>query len=119
MEGFVLRFGNYIPWALAALAHLAGVVVAIILLVRKKGTAAVLALIAFVLLLLLDVGRILQLAASVRMVRLFTQAPRALPWAQAGLGCCCGVLDLAAIICLVIALWKGAGPGGDEAEEEL
>lgn len=105
---------NYILQAAFTLAHLAGLVVAIILLVRHKGTAAILATIAFALLFIQDIGTIARMAFLDDLV--FRQmAPRALRWATGGLNCCCGVLDLAGIICLIVAIWQavvGTRQGG-------
>jgi len=57
-------------------AHLAGLVVAVILLVRRKGTAPILATAAFGLLLILDAARIAQTALLPPSAARF--APRAL-----------------------------------------
>jgi len=112
------RFGMSLPLLLALLAHLAGLVVAIILLTRKKGTPALLALIAFGLLFLLDIGGLLRITVLDAQLNRALGA-RMLPWAFGGLGCCCGLLDLAAIVCLIIALWQGlSGMGATEATEE-
>ncbi len=114
-----IRVPGYVVTGLMVLAHLAGLVVAIILLVRKKGVAATLATIAFVLLLLLDVGWILRTASlDDRIWQALTF--RTIPWAIGGLNCCCGLFDLGAIVCLIIALWRGiSGPAAGEAEEEI
>ncbi len=93
---------------LLTLAHLAGLVVAVFLLVRRKGTAPILATAAFALLVLLDAGGIVQMylmPALARQVR----APRALPWLGGGLNCCCGFWDLVAWGCLIAAIWMGMG----------
>ncbi len=101
---------NYIPLVVSILAHLAGLIVAIILLVKHKGTAAILATVAFALLFIQDIGAIVRLAFLNDL--LFRQmAPRALRWVTGGLNCCCSLLDLAGIICLIVALWQAVvGP---------
>jgi hypothetical protein len=89
-------------------AHLAGLVVAVILLVRRKGTAPILATAAFGLLVLLDAAQIVQTAllpAIARQIR----APRVLPWIGGSMTCCCGLLDLVAWGCLIAAIWVGLG----------
>jgi len=117
MTGVGNQLWFYLPRILVALAHLAGLVVAILLLTRKKGTPAVLALIAFALLLLLDVGSVAR--ATFLDARLFRQlGPRTIPLVQGGLGCCCGGIDLIAVVLLVVALWQGlSSRAGDEPEE--
>lgn len=88
--------------------------VAVILLVRRKGTAPILATAAFALLVLLDAAQMVQTAllpAIARQIR----APRALPWIGGGATCCCGFLDLVAWGCLIAALWMGMG--GEEGKE--
>jgi len=118
MGGIGLQLGTYLPRVLVALGHLVGLVVAIILVVRKKGTAAVLALVAFIVLLLLDIGAVLRMAFLDRRLAGLIDSPQGMQWAFGGLSCCCGILDLVAIICLVVALWKGMGPADTEVEEE-
>ncbi|MBC7227060.1 MAG: hypothetical protein H5T61_07485 [Thermoflexales bacterium] len=91
---------------LLILAHLAGLVVAVLLLVRRKGRAPVLATAAFALLVILDAARIVETAlipAIARQIR----APRVLPWIGGGTTCCCGFLDLVAWGCLIAAIWMG------------
>ncbi len=90
------------------LAHLAGLVVAVILLVRHKGTAPILATAAFGLLVLLDAAQIVQTAllpAIARQIR----APRVLPWIGRAMTCCCSLLDLITWGCLIAAIWMGMG----------
>lgn len=98
---------------LLILAHLAGLIVAVILLVRRKGTAPILATAAFALLVILDAARIIEtrlLPAIARQVR----APRVLPWIGGSTTCCCGLLDLIAWGCLIAAIWMGMGPQAGE-----
>jgi hypothetical protein len=89
-------------------AHLAGLVVAVILLVRRKGTAPILATVAFGLLVLLDAARIVQTALLPALSRQI-RAPRTLLWIGGGMTCCCGLLDLVAWGCLIAAIWMGMG----------
>lgn len=111
-----LYTGTYIARTLLIVAHLAGLVVAIMLLVRKKGTAAVLAAVAFGLLILLDIGYILDLAFLREALGRAIRSARGLAWATGGLNCCCGLFDLIAVGCLIAALWIGLG--GPKAKEE-
>lgn len=100
---------------LLILAHLAGLVVAVLLLVRRKGTAPILATAAFALLVILDAAHIVETAllpAIARQIR----APRALPWIGGGANCCCGLLDLVAWGCLIAAIWLGIGQPATEPE---
>lgn len=101
---------------LLVVAHLAGLVVAVLLLVRRRGTAPILATAAFALLVILDAARIVGAAllpAIARQIR----APRALPWIGGGTTCCCGFLDLVAWGCLIAAIWLGMGR--PETEQEV
>ncbi len=101
---------------LLVLAHLAGLVVAVILLVRRKGTAPILATAAFALLVILDAAQIVQTALLPTIARQI-RAPRVLPWIGGGATCCCGLLDLVAWGCLIAAIWMGIGR--PEAEQEI
>lgn len=96
---------TYVMKAIMILAHLVGLVIGIILLARKKGTAAILATVAFGLLFLLDIGGVLRMAfLNDQIAR--AVAARNVEWAMGGLNCCCGIFDLGAIVCLIIALWQ-------------
>lgn len=98
---------------LLVVAHLAGLVVAVVLLVRRKGTAPILATAAFALLTLLDAARIVEINLPPALVRQI-RAPSALPWINGGVNCCCGLIDLVAWGCLIAALWLGmARPEGE------
>lgn len=97
---------------LLLLAHLAGLVVAVILLVRRKGTAPILATAAFALRVLLDAAQMVQTAL---LPAIALRVPRALPWIGGDATCCCGFLDLVAWGCLIAALWMGMG--GEEGKE--
>lgn len=97
----------FLSAAIWILAHLAGLVVSVILLVRKKGTPAILATVAFALLFLRDIGSLLQGVVAAPLARAFGGAPtETATWVYSGLGCCCGIFDVAAIVCLIIALWQ-------------
>jgi hypothetical protein len=102
-----------IPRVVALLAYLVGLVVAIILLVRAKGTAAILAVIGFGLLVLIGIGQIVLSLPPVSR-----ELYRAV-WSVWVLNCCCSILDLGAIVCLIVAIWQAvSGMGaGDVAEE--
>jgi len=98
------------------LVHLAGVVVAIILLVRRGGTPAILALVGFGVLFILD------LASFGRgpLVELLAGQARQLVVVSTGLSCCCSVLDVAAVVCLIVAIWQAvSGPGAKGAAGPL
>jgi hypothetical protein len=88
-------YAGIVPHVVAVLAYLAGLIVAIILLVRTKARAATLALVGFALLMLITLGQIV-------------------------LSCCCSVLDLAAIVCLIVAIWQAVtGAGKQDAVEDV
>ncbi len=120
-QGTQLSALYYISFALMILAHLVGLVVAIILLARKKGLPAVLATVAFALLFLLDIGRIINVAFLRRVLLQAVQSPRAIPWVSGSLDCCCGIFDLAAVILLIVALWQALvkPASGEGLEEEV
>jgi hypothetical protein len=108
------RYAGMVPHVVAVLAYLAGLVVAIILLVRTKARAATLALVGFALLMLITLGQIVlslpQLAAEFVRVQ----------WLVWVLSCCCSVLDLAAIGCLIVAIWQAVtGTGKTDAAEDI
>lgn len=110
---------SWIARILIVLAHLAGLVVGIILLVRKKGTPAILATVAFGTLFVLDIARILQGDVIIPRLLLRQLAARNYPWAVGVFNCCCGLFDLIAIGCLIAALWSSiAGPAAKTTEEE-
>jgi hypothetical protein len=113
-------FVNLLPLFPTFLAHLAGVVVAIILLVRleRRRTPAILALLGFALLAILDVGS----AAQGPLIRLLLRRTvSGIRLASAGVGCCYSIFDVAAAVCLIVAIWQatsgtGAGkPGSGDA----
>ncbi|MFW6082739.1 MAG: hypothetical protein ACOC8C_01655 [Chloroflexota bacterium] len=98
-------FVSILPSVPVLLAHLVGVVIAVILLVKRRGgsTPAVLALAGFGLLLLLDGAGFLRgpLIASIAQ-----RTAAGIRLAAAGVGCCCSVVDVTAMICLMAAVWK-------------
>jgi hypothetical protein len=87
------------------LAHLAGMVVAIVLLLRQEGkrTAGLLALIGFALLVILDLASFAQ-GSLIRLLSHRTVAGVRL--AHISAACCCGAFDVAAIVCLIVAIWQ-------------
>jgi len=109
---------HYVTLAVFTIAHLAGLVVAIILLFRVKGTPAILATVAFGLLFIQDIGAIMRVAFLDKLIIRQMIAGNT-PWAMNSLGCCCGLLDLVAIICLIVALWQAVSATGGEQMEEV
>jgi hypothetical protein len=103
-----------IPYVAAMLAHLAGLAVAIFLLIRSKGKAAILAALGFALLILINIGQIV-LALPPVSGWLFSVGP----WLIWALYCCCSILDMVAIACLIIAIWQAVlgTDTGDVAQE--
>ncbi|MGQ9468127.1 MAG: hypothetical protein ACUVSH_11295 [Anaerolineae bacterium] len=101
---------------LLILAHLAGLGVAVTLLVRRRGTAPILATAAFALLVLLDAAQIVQ-TALLPAIAQQTRSLRLLPWIGGGATCCCGFFDLVAWGCLIAAIWVGMS--GPEAEHKI
>jgi hypothetical protein len=98
------------------LAHLAGIVVAVILLVRHGGTPAILALIGFGVLFVADLAGF----AGGPLVGLLASQTRQFLIANVGVGCCCSVLDVVAIVCLIVAIWQAvSGAAAGETVEEI
>lgn len=112
-----LNYVNYVRLALLTIAHLAGLVAAVILLLKIKNMPAILATVAFGLLSIQDIGAVMRTAFLDRLI-VRQMAGRNIPWAIGGFNCCCGVLDLAAIVCLIVAVWQAvsATGGGEMAE---
>ena len=109
----------YVHLAVFTLVHLAGLVVAIVLLLKVKGTPAILATVAFGLSFIRDIGEIARVAFLNDLVR--EVAGRNVQWGVGGLGCCCGVFELIAIVCLIVAIWQAVSATAVEgvAEEEV
>ncbi len=112
----MLQYSAVIPFAVTLLVHLVGLIVAIILLVRVKGTPAILATVAFGLLLVQDIGLIVR-STFLDQYIVRQMGFRTISWAMGGLGCCCNLFNLAAFACLIIALWQAlSGQTVEEAE---
>ncbi len=110
---------SVLPMLPVLLARLAGIVVAIILLVRRRTTSAILALIGFGVLFVVSLAGLGRNPLVGLLVRRGGVGQRQLPIVSTGLGCCCSILDLVAIVCLIVALWQassamGDGHGGEE-----
>ena len=105
---------NLLPSIPILAAHLAGVVAAALLLARQRERSipAVLALIGFGVLLILDVARLAQGPLINLIVHRTAGGVRL---AVAGVNCFCSIFDAAATVCLIIAMWqaltKPAGEG--------
>ncbi len=103
-----------IPRLVLLLVYLAGLVVAILLLVRAKSTAAILAAVAFGLLILVSLGQIVLSLPPVAEQLFFTSQ-----WLSLSLSCCCSLFDVAAIVCLIVALWQAvSGTSAEKTEQE-
>ncbi len=102
-----------LPMLPILLAHLAGVVAAIILLTRRGGTPAILALVGFGVSLILDLasfGRSPLVGFLGRQVGM-----RRFVAVSTGVGCCCGLLDLIAVVCLIVAIWQAVSVTAEAA----
>ncbi len=94
------------------LVHLAGVVVAIVLLVRRRGTPAILSLVGFGILFIMDLVSfarpwLINLLARQGMMRQFM-------FVNTGMGCCCSIIDTLALVCLIVAIWQAVSAGASE-----
>lgn len=104
----------YAYWILFAIAHLAGLIVAIILLSRRKGTPAILAAVSFGLLFLQDVGQIVRRIFLDNSIQ--GMLGRGGVWEVSN--CCCGLIELAALGCLVVAVYQAvSGPAASPDDE--
>ena len=105
---------NVLPAVPVLLAHVAGLVVAIILVLRPKTqrTAGLLALAGFGLLVILDLAEF----AQGPLIRLLSnQTARGIRLAHISVGCCCSAVDIAATVCLIVAMWQAMS--SNEAHE--
>lgn len=101
----LLDLANVLPAVPVLLAHLAGIVVAVVLLIRREEPiiAPVLALIGFGLLVVLD-GANLVRGPLIRLLSHRTEAGVRL--IVASVSCCCSLINVAAIVCLIVAIWR-------------
>jgi hypothetical protein len=106
-------FLDLLPAIPVLLAHLAGMVVAIILLVRQQGkrAAGILALIGFALLVIFDLVGFAQ-GSLIRF--LSRRTATGIRLAHISVACCCNIFDLAAIACLIVAIWQATLSTGPE-----
>ena len=106
----------YVHAAVFLIVHLVGLVVAIVLLIKFKGTPAILATVAFALGLIQDVG---QIARGLFLDRVLIQqiGVSDLPTTIGGLNCCCGILNLIGLVCLIIAIWQAVSSAAQQATE--
>jgi len=83
-------------------------------LVRSKGKTTILAAVGFGLLVLISLGQIV--LALPPLTRQFFLVGQWLAWV---LNCCCSILDMAAIVCLIVAIWQAVSgtDAGDVAQE--
>jgi uncharacterized membrane protein len=109
-----VTYSEIVSYVAVLSAYLAGLVVAVILLIRTRRTAAILATVSFALLMLISIGRIV-LALPAVSVQFF----RTGPWLAWLLNCCCGLFDMAAIVCLIVAIWQAVSGAmtGEETRE--
>lgn len=113
-------FLTLLPTLPILLAHLAGAIAAAMLLSRyqQKRSPALLALIGFGVLFLTDLAGFARSPLANLLSRQTPGIQRF--WAvNTSLGCCCSVIDVAAIICLIVALWQAiSGPDAASQESE-
>jgi hypothetical protein len=110
---------NLLPAIPLVLVHLAGVVVAIALLVRQKGEPmpAVLALMGFGLLFLLDLANFARGPLINFVIHRVAQGVRLNPGPRSvvpSVGCCCSIFEVVAGTCLIIAIWQAMSDGKRE-----
>jgi hypothetical protein len=106
---------SLLPTIPVLLVHVAGMVVATILLVRRQGrrTAGILALIGFALLVIFDLAAF----AQGMLIRLLSrQRAIGIRLAHISVGCFCNILDVAAVVCLIVAIWQAMSSAGRELD---
>jgi hypothetical protein len=121
-EMVYFTYAGIVLYVATLLAYLAGLVVAVILLIRTRRTAAILATVSFAVLVLISIGQI-----ALTLPAMSRQLVRAGAWLAWLLNCCCGLFDMAAIVCLIVALWQAvsgamsgqATPGSAETWETV
>ncbi len=106
-------YAMILPMLPVLLVHLAGVVVAVILLVRRGGTPAILALVGFGVLFLSDLVGL----GRGPLIGALAGQTRQLVLVSSGVNCCCSVVDVAAIVCLIVALWQAVSGTSSGAVE--
>ena len=95
------------------LAHLTGLMVSTVLLIRTKVRAAILAAVGFGLLTLLTLS---QIALNVPAVAREIYRVGWLSWV---INCCCGIADVVAIVCLIVAIWQAvSGSGSGKPDQQ-
>jgi hypothetical protein len=110
---------TYANFVLFLIAHLAGLVVGILLLVKAKSTPAILATVAFALSLIQDIGAIMRTAFLDQTIfQALDFDFKVIRWVQGGLGCCCGLFDLIAVVCLIVAIWQAVSAIAPAETEE-
>lgn len=110
-----MAWANVVPQLLYVLVFLAGLVVTIIVAVRSKSSAGTLAVIAFALLFVMS---LLNFARGPLVGWIGDSGGLdAYVWSTAGVGCCCGSLDVVAYVLLIIALSKALGGKGKKAKD--
>lgn len=106
-------FGWLVALLPRILVHVAGIVVAIVLLRRNRSRATILALIAFVLLLLTDLGDgLFQILFPLVLVP--RAGSRLLETTSILSTLCCTSLDAVAVVLLIIAFARALGRAGDD-----
>ena len=107
--------------AVLILVHLVGLILAIVLLVKYKGTPAILATVAFGLAVIGDVGQLLRTTFLQQFIirnLARTTDPRTAFGVSNGFACCCNILSVIGIVCLIIALWQAISGQGEGASPE-
>ena len=115
MDGTLVDIAGWLISALPViLVHVAGIVVAIVLLRRARTRSATLALIAFSVLFLTDLGSGL-FQIFTHLVLIPRAGPRVFETASIVSSLCCTIVDAIAMVLLIIAFAQAlARSGGDE-----
>lgn len=106
-----------IPMLPIILAYLAGAIVALVLALRYRSLPAALAMIGFAIFTAMALFNMLFRAPLIEFLVLMGPFRDPIA-AHAGLGCCCSILDVVAVMLLVIALWQ-AVTGRGQADIDL
>lgn len=104
-------FVTVLPLVPLLFVHITGTIVAIVLLFRheKRRGPAMLALVGFTLLILADLASVAQGALISLLAR---DIAMGIGLASASVGCCFSVFEVAAVLCLIVAIWRAVSGAG-------
>ncbi|HDQ72462.1 MAG TPA: hypothetical protein ENN19_10240 [Chloroflexi bacterium] len=106
---------SVLPVLPVLLVYLVGIVATIILLLRRRSTPTILALVGFglgFLIRLAQFGRVPLIQALAWVLGMDVDSQ----YINATLGCCCSLFDVIALTSLIVAIWQALSVAGTAAE---